>query len=112
MRCAISLLISIIAFGMAVACSSSSSTPSPKPASTVDCNAQPPSPGSQLKCGGLCMAHDACSDAGEVCPAGFIADGTGTCPNQALCCLYADAGADAQNDAAEDAPGDGSNADH
>jgi hypothetical protein len=110
MRRAGTFLIAMLALGaIPVACSSSSSTPSAKPADTVDCHTQPPSSGSQIKCAGICIAHDACSDAGEACPAGLVPDGYGTCPNEALCCRYADASAaDARLDATvEDAADDG-----
>jgi hypothetical protein len=87
-----------------VACGSSKQDETPKPPLVVDCHAPPPSTTPpQLKCAGVCVAYDPCSDAGLSCPAGYVGF-TGECDNGATCCVPSDAGADGSTDGSADAP--------
>jgi hypothetical protein len=86
-----------------VACGSSKQDETPKPPLAVDCQRSPPSttpPGT--KCGGLCVAHDPCSDAASSCPVAYIGL-PGACDNGATCCIAADAGVDGSTDGSADA---------
>jgi hypothetical protein len=101
----------LVGVGLLAACGSSSQGETPKPALVVDCHGAPPSTTPPaVTCGGVCIAHDGCSDVAWQCPAGFIGM-AGVCDDGATCCVEADSGAadagpiDASADSSDAPPG-------